>query len=93
MLSIFLFRPWHQVRGLELLAELAHVAGRTGDAEKCTSAAAGLRTGIVKHMWDATSERFCDGICTEVAGNHSIYSDMYVCFITRGCWRFVWLSG
>ena len=68
---------FYTVRGLELLAELAHAAGRADDADKCTSAAAGLREGIMKHMWDATAERFCDGICADVAGNHSIYSDMY----------------
>lgn len=68
---------FYTVRGLELLAELARAAGRTDDAEKCTNAAAGLRKGIVKHMWDVKAQRYCDGICTEVAGNHSIYSDMY----------------
>ena len=72
---------FYTVRGLELLAELAHAAGRAADAKKCSSAARGLRAGIMKHMWDASAERFCDGICTEVAGNHSIYSDMYALWL------------
>jgi hypothetical protein len=70
---------FYTVKGLEILGELAAAAGRTADAEKCVREAAALRASIIKHMWDPAAKRFCDGICADprVAGNHSIYSDMY----------------
>jgi hypothetical protein len=70
---------FYTVRGLELLAELAHAAGMDAAYNKCTTAAANLRSSIMKHMWDSKAQRFCDGVCLDphVGGNHSIYSDMY----------------
>lgn len=72
---------FYTVRGLENLAELARAAGRTNDAAKCAKAAADLRSNIIKHMWDQKHQRFCDGICSDVGGNHSIYSDMYALWL------------
>jgi hypothetical protein len=68
---------FYTVRGLELLAELAQAAGRSIDAKQCADAAADLRKSVLAHMWDPKDARFCDGICEDVGGNHSIYSDMY----------------
>ena len=72
---------FYTVRGLENLAELARVAGRANDADKCAKAAADLRSSVVRHMWDPKHQRFCDGICGDVGGNHSIYSDMYALWL------------
>jgi hypothetical protein len=68
---------FYTVHGLECLAEMAVAAGRHADAQKCTRAATALRSNIEKHMWDAQAQRFCDGICTDVNSNHSIYTDMF----------------
>ena len=67
---------FYTARGLELLAELAQAGGRASDAKLCANEAADLRKSIQAHMWDAKDARFCDGICRDVDGNHSIYSDM-----------------
>jgi alpha-L-rhamnosidase len=72
---------FYTVRGLENLADLAHAAGRINDAATCAKAAADLRAAVVKHMWDPQHQRFCDGICGDVGGNHSIYSDMYALWL------------
>ena len=69
---------FYTMRGLELLAEMAQAAGRANDAKRCSDAALDLRKSIVAHMWDPNHARYCDGICSDVDGNHSIYSDMCV---------------
>lgn len=71
---------FYAVKGLEILAELAHAAGRTEDSEKCARESAALRSNIVKHMWDPKAKRFCDGICADprVGGNHSICKTIFI---------------
>ena len=67
------------VHGLELLSELLTKAGKSADAQKCASHAATLRKAVMSQMWNAKTNRFCDGICTDqkVNGHSGIYSDMY----------------
>ena len=62
------------VRGLELMAELATIAGKP--VPKYATEAAALKKAVVAHMWDTKAERFCDGPCTTTP-SHGIYSDMY----------------
>ena len=67
------------VHGLELLSELLTKAGKSADAQKCATHAATLRKAVMSQMWNAKTNRFCDGICTDqkVDGHSGIYSDMY----------------
>lgn len=62
------------VRGLELLAELANIAGKP--VPKYATQAGALKKAVVAAMWDSKAERFCDGPCSTTP-SHGIYSDMY----------------
>ena len=66
------------VGGLEKLAEIAHAGGNATVAAMMTSRAATLRKAMLATMWDATTGRFCDGICADpkVGGHSSIYTDL-----------------
>ena len=76
---------FYSVRGLEMLSELAAVAGLAANASQFAQEAATLKTAIVKQMWNTTTGRFCDGICLdpEVQGHSGIYSDMSTLLLLR----------
>ena len=66
------------VGGLEKLATIAHAGGNVTAAATMRSRAAALKKAMLATMWDASTGRFCDGICAdpEVSGHSSIYTDL-----------------
>jgi Bacterial alpha-L-rhamnosidase C-terminal domain len=61
--------------GLEILAQMLAAGGRAVNASTVAAEAATLKDNILRLMWNGSA--FCDGICSEVAGNARLFSQIY----------------
>lgn len=71
------------VHTLKVLSELANVAGHHDNATRFATESQKLQSALLKLMWNATTNEFCDGICADpaVQGHSGIYSQMYSIFL------------
>jgi hypothetical protein len=65
-------------QGLALLARMLSAAGDPlRNATPIAAQATALKKAITFNMWDGEKNRWCDGVCSEVGGNSSLFTDIF----------------
>jgi hypothetical protein len=62
------------LNGLKILSKLTAVLGRTASSVKYAADAATLEASMMAEMWSTKNSAYCDGMCTDVAGQTGVTS-------------------
>lgn len=69
--------------GLQKLARMYSAAGLVQNATDATATANALHAAMMSKQWDASTKRYCDGICTDknVSAHSSVDTDMFTLWL------------